>query len=182
MRISPARPSRLLAGLAAAAVILTGPAAPDAADAPKPTAAPAAAESPRAPDATERAAMVEILKGESAPERAAWLSYSAGNSESKALADALAAAFRDGGWKAETSAPSGMMLKAGVSMLIAEEQPPAWVETALRAMQASGIEVKSAIGYRAYYDEMKKEKPGWAGVPLAKDGAFVIVVGPEPKS
>lgn len=170
---------RLLAALVLASAGSSGAATASAADAPKPTAA-KAAESPRAPDATERAAMIEILKGESAPERAAWFSYSAGNAESKALAEALAALFKEAGWKVSTSALSGMLLKAGVSMLVAEEQPPAWSETALRAMQASGIEVKSAIGYRSYYDEKKAADPAWPGVPLAKDAAFVIVVGPEP--
>jgi len=173
---------RLVAALAFGATAHAAGGIAHAADAPKPAAAAKAPESPRAPDVGERAAMVEILKGETAPERTAWLSYSAGNAEGKALAEALAAAFREGGWKVEVSALAGMVLKPGVSMLIAEEQPPAWSETALRALQASGIEVKSAIGYRAYFDEKKAENPAWPGVPLAKDAAFVVVVGPEPKS
>jgi len=167
---------RLLAALALVSVGLSGAAA---ADAPKPTAA-KAAESPRAPDATERAAMVEILKGESTPERAAWFSYAAGSSETRALAEALAGVFRDGGWKADVSALTGMRLKPGVLMLVAEEQPPAWAETALRALSASGIEVNSATGYRSYAEEMKAKNPSWTGVPMPKDAAFVIVVGPEP--
>jgi len=126
--------------------------------------------------------MLEILKAESAPDRAAWLSYTAGNAEGLALADALAAIFREGGWKAQVSGLSGMVLKPGVSMLVAEEEPPAWVESALRAMQASGIDVKSASGYRSYYEDKKKENAAWPGVPLATDAAFVIVVGPAPKS
>ena len=178
MRTLPA----LLSCLATVAALVAAGGSARAAESPAPAATAKPAESSRAPDPAERAAMVEILKGETAPERAAWLSYSAGNAEGKALAEALAAVFRDGGWKVETSALAGMMLKAGVSMLIAEEQPPAWAETALRAMQASGIEVKSAIGYRSYFDEKKAENPAWPGVPLAKDAAFVIVVGPEPKS
>lgn len=170
---------RLVAALALVSAGLSGAATVGAADAPKPTAA-KAAESPRAPDATERAAMVEILKGESATERAAWLSYAAGNGEPRALAEALAGVFRDAGWKADVSALTGMRLKPGVLMLVADEQPPAWAETALRALQASGIEVNSATGYRAYADEMKAKNPAWTGVPMAKDAAFVIVVGPEP--
>jgi hypothetical protein len=152
-----------------------------AAPSPTPSAANAAA-SPRVPDAAERAAMLAILKEESAPDRAAWLSYSAGNAESLALADALAAIFREGGWKAQVSSLSGMVLKPGVSILVAEEEPPSWVDSAQRAMQASGIDVKSATGYRSYYEDKKKENPAWPGVPLVKDAAFVIVVGPAPKS
>jgi len=125
--------------------------------------------------------MLEILRADSTPERAAQLSYTAGNAESQALADALGAVFREAGWKVESSALSGMVLKPGVSVLLAEEQPPAWAESALRAMQASGVEVKSASGYQPYYDEKKAENPKWPGVPLAKGAAYVIVVGPEPK-
>jgi hypothetical protein len=161
------------------------PAGAIAADpAPAATAAQPAAkvESPRAPDKDERAAMLEILKVETAPARAAWFSYAAGNAESRALAESLAGVFREAGWKAETSVLTGMMLKPGVSLLIADEQPPSWVETVVEALGKSGIEVKTASGYRSYYDEKKAENPAWPGVPLAKDAVFVIVVGPEPKA
>lgn len=171
----------LVCGLAALGVALVGIPAP-AADKPAPSPAKAAAQSTRAPDATERAAMLDILKVETAPARAAWISYSAGSAEGQALADALAGVFREAGWKVEVNALGGMVLKPGVSMLIADEEAPTWVETALQAMGKSGIEVKSASGYRSYFDEKKKENPAWPGVPLAKDAAFVIVVGPEPKS
>jgi len=141
----------------------------------------ASSASARAPDAAERAAMLDVLKSESAPERAAWITYGAGDAEAKALADALAGVFREAGWKVETNALTGMRLKPGVSMLLADEQPPGWTDAAVRAMQASGIEVKSATGYRSYYEEKKAESAAWPGVPIAADQAFVIVLGPEPK-
>lgn len=169
----------LILGLA---VVLSTGAGAEAADAPKPAAAAKAAESPRAPDATERAAMLEILKPETAPHRGAWLTYSAGDAEGKALAESLAGVFKEAGWKAETSALSGMRLKPGVMLLVAEESPPTWVQGVQEAMSKSGLSANAATGYRAYYDEKKAENPSWAGVPLPKDAAFVIVVGPEPKS
>lgn len=181
MRILPAASLRVVSGLVIVGAVLAHGVAP-AAD-PKPTAtAAAAAASSRAPDESERAAMLEILKAETTPERAAWLSYSAGNAESKALADALGAVFRDAGWKVHSTALAGMVLKPGVSVLLAEEEPPAWTESAQRALSASGLEIKSASGYRSYYDEKKAENAAWPGVPLAKEAAFVIVVGPTPKS
>jgi len=172
--------SRLACCAAASLVLVHMRAA--AADAPPAATAAKAAASSRAPDASERAAMLDILKGEAAPERAAWFAYMAGSAAGNALADALAATFREAGWKVQVQALSGMALKPGISVLLADEQPPAFAETALRAMQASGIDVKSASGYKPYYDEKKAENPNWPGVPLAKDAAFVIVVGPEPKS
>jgi hypothetical protein len=176
-----ASPRHTFVACFAAAISLAGVAV--AAD-PVPSATPktkAVAPSQRAPDATERAAMLEVLKSETAPERMAWFSFTTGSSEGKALADALAAIFREGGWKAEVNALSGLRLKPGVSMLIAEEEAPGWVDSALRAMQASGIDVKSASGYRSYFEDKKKENASWPGVPLPKDAAFVIVLGPEAK-
>ncbi|HZR84882.1 MAG TPA: hypothetical protein VFD92_27550 [Candidatus Binatia bacterium] len=142
----------------------------------------AAASSARAPDDEERAAMLEILKAETAPERTAWFAVAPGNQETQALASSLRSIFESAGWKVQMQTLTGMNLKPGVSMLSAEEQPPAWAETALRALQASGIDVKSAVGYRAYYEEKKRDDPKWAGIPLAADQQFVIAIGPEPKA
>jgi hypothetical protein len=125
--------------------------------------------------------MVEILAAETAPERKAWLVVGPGSPEAHALARALAEVFERGGWRVDMVTLSGMVLKPGVALLVAEEEPPTWAESALRALQASGLEVKSAIGYRPYYEEKKRENPDWAGIPMAADQAFVIAVGPEPQ-
>src|SRR5882672_10224767 len=98
MRTLYIRLSRLACCVAVASTTLA-PVVVAATDATPAATAAKATVSQRAPDAAERSAMLEILKGESAPERAAWLSYTAGNAEGLALADALAAVFREGGWK-----------------------------------------------------------------------------------
>jgi hypothetical protein len=49
-------------------------------------------------------------------------------------------------------------------------------------MQASGIEAKSATGYRPYYEEKKRENPAWPGVPMTAEQVFVIVLGPAAKA
>lgn len=149
----------------------------------KPAAAAAKpAESKRAPDATERAAMIEVLKPETAPGRAAWITYTAGDPEARALAESLGGIFKEAGWKVETTSLSGMRLKPGVMMLIADDEPSTWVQGAQEALGKSGLNANSASGYKSYYDEKKAENPSWPGVPLPKDAAYVIVVGPEPKS
>jgi len=181
MRTRAVRPSVRVCAVAASVVLLLAGASAQADDKPAPVAA-KAAESKRAPDASERAAMLEVLKVETAPNRAAWVRYSAGDAEGKALAEALAGIFGEAGWKVETSALSGMRLKPGVMMLIAEEEAPTWVQGAQEALGKSGLNANSATGYKSYYDEKKVENPAWPGVPLPKDAAFVIVVGPEPKS
>ena len=179
MRIRPLRPSAC--AVAAAALLMLSTASAHAED--KPAAAAAkAAESKRAPDATERAAMIEVLKPETAPNRAAWITYTAGDPEARALAESLGGIFKESGRKVETTSPSGMRLKPGVMMLIAEEEAPTWVQGAQEALGKSGLNANSASGYKSYYDEKKAENPSWPGVPLPKDAAYVIVVGPEPKS
>lgn len=181
MRIRPLRPSARACAVAASALLLVSVPSAHAED--KPAAATAkAAESNRAPDKDERAAMIEILKPETAPNRTAWITYSAGDAEGKALADSLTGIFKEAGWKTETSSLAGMRLKPGVMMLIADEEAPTWVQGAQEALGKSGLNANSASGYKSYYDEKKAENPSWPGVPLPKDAAYVIVVGPEPKS
>jgi hypothetical protein len=158
----------------------TATAAAQAAAPVAPAAAPFAGTSSRAPDEQEQAAMVEILTAESAPERAAWIAVMPGNADSQALGNALKEAFEKGGWKVELQPVTGMALKPGLSILIAEEEPPGWTDSARKALEASGNEVKAAIGYRPYYDEKKAADPNWVGVPIGADQAFVIVVGPPP--
>ena len=181
MRIRPVLSSTGACLLVVASAFLLLSAAPAEAD-DKPTAAAQAVTSKRAPDADERAAMLAVLKPETAPARATWLTYSAGDAEGKALAESLAGIFEEAGWKAHTSSLTGMRLKPGVMMLVADEEAPTWVQGVQEALGKSGLNANSATGYKSYYDEKKAENPSWAGVPLPKDAAYLIVVGPEPKT
>ena len=67
-----------------------------------------------------------------------------------------------------------------VMTLVGEEQYPSYVDTVLKAIDAAGLDAKSASGYRGYYESKKKENPSWPGVPMRPDQDFVIVVGPKP--
>jgi hypothetical protein len=123
--------------------------------------------------------MLKILANEKSPGRKVWFAVEAGDGEPQALERELNAIFKQGGWKVETQPVTGMVLKPGVAMLAADEEPPLWVASVQHAMDASGLAVKYGSGYRAYYEEMKSKNPDWVGVPIAPGQAFVIVIGPE---
>jgi len=167
---------------ALATVACTDPQAPPApgASAAKPPAAPASRQvtSARAPDDAEKAAMLEVLKAETQEDRRAWFLYSAGQDESAALAKALAQIFESAGWKTNVRELRGMALKPGVSILAAEEEPPSWVGTVNDALGKGGLDPKFGTGYRAFYEEKKKENPAWPGIALGADELFVVAIGP----
>ena len=49
-------------------------------------------------------------------------------------------------------------------------------------MDTTGVEVKAARGYRAYYDEQKREKPTWQGPKLDPDQTYVVLIGANPSA
>ncbi|MFM7142689.1 MAG: hypothetical protein ACKO2K_12340 [Alphaproteobacteria bacterium] len=172
----------LTAALAAAACTDPQAPAPSGAPAgkPAPPAAPARAvtTSARTPDEQQKAAMLEVLQAESQNDRQAWFLYSAGQDESAALAKSLAQIFESAGWKTKVRELRGMALKPGVSILAAEEEPPEWVGTVNEALGKGGLDPKYGTGYRAFYEEKKKENPAWPGIALGADELFVVAIGP----
>jgi len=71
------------------------------------------------------------------------------------------------------------VLKPGLSILIAAEDPPSYVAVAQQALESTGFTFKTGFGYRAYFDERKQADPKWPGIQLAPDQDFVVVVGPQ---
>ncbi|MGH7893543.1 MAG: hypothetical protein ACREQL_02690 [Candidatus Binatia bacterium] len=130
-------------------------------------------------DDAARVDMKEALAAETTRKRA-WIYSQPGSAEVAALVGRLQGVFRDAGWEVTAETASGISLKPGVMTLIADEQYPAYIDAVLKALEASGLQAKSASGYRSYYEEKKKENPGWPGIPLRADQDFVIVVGPKP--
>ena len=126
-----------------------------------------------------RVAMKEQLAGESAVKKA-WILSQPGNPEVAALVASLTGVFQEAGWEVKAETVSGISLKAGLMTLIGEEQYPPYIDVVMKSFEASGLEVKSASGYRGYYESKKQENPGWPGVALRADQDFVIVVGPKP--
>jgi hypothetical protein len=147
----------------------------------KPAAAPAAAapSGARAIGDGARAAMKETLAAESTGKHA-WILSQPGNPEVAALVASISSVFKDAGWEVSAETASGISLKPGVMTLVAEEQYPSYIDTALKALDASGLDAKSASGYRGYFEAKKKENPAWPGIPMRADQDFVIVVGPKP--
>lgn len=128
----------------------------------------------------ERAAMLSALGGEQGGTRKVWFAVAPGDPEAVALKNAFESVFRQAGWETETQQVTGMALKPGLSILIAAEEPPAYVGAAQQALQATSFEFKAGLGYGAYYAERKQADPKWPGIPLAAGQDFVVVIGPRP--
>jgi len=128
---------------------------------------------------TERAAMLRALSGESGPVRKVWFAVAAGDAESAALKDAFEGVFKQAGWESATQTVTGIVLKPGLSVLIAADEPPSYVAVAQQALESTGFTFKTGSGYRAYFEERKRTDPKWPGIQLAPDQDFVVVVGPQ---
>ncbi len=162
---------------------LLGCAAPEreTASGPPATAAPAAAApAGRQLTDSERAAMLSALGAEQGAVRKVWFAVVPGDREAAALAQAFEGVFKQAGWETQTSPVTGMVLKPGLSILIAAEEPPSYVTVAQQALEATSFEFKTGTGYRPYYEERKRSEPNWPGLALAPDQEFVVVIGPRP--
>jgi hypothetical protein len=131
-------------------------------------------------DADHQTAMRQVLAGGSGGTKNAWIQVQAGDREAGAYAESLAATFKQAGWNATTMVVNGMNLKAGIFFFEAEEESPEYVGVVRDALKAAGVEPMMAAGYRAYYEEKKKENPRWVGVEIAPGQDFAIVIGPKP--
>jgi hypothetical protein len=151
--------------------------------APAPAApAPAAKAAPagnRVISDSSKASMKTILAAETTGKKA-WILSQPGNDEVAGLVSSLTGVFKDAGWEVNAETATGISLKAGVMTLIGEEQYPPYVDAAVKALDASGLDAKSASGYRGYYEQKKKETPSWPGIPMRADQDYIIVVGPRP--
>ena len=126
-----------------------------------------------------KAAMKDHLVTETTKKQA-WILSQPGNPEVAGLVTNMTDVFKDAGWEVKAETVTGISLKPGLMTLVGDEQYPPYVDTVLKALEASGLDAKSASGYRAYYESKKAENPNWPGVPLRADQDFVIVVGPKP--
>jgi len=124
--------------------------------------------------------MLHALAAEQGPVRKVWFAVPAGDAEAAGLADALAAVFKQAGWEPVTQRMTGIMLKPGLSILMAEEQPPSYASVAQQALESTGFQFKTGTGYRSYLEERRRADPKWPGIPLAPDQDFIVVIGPKP--
>ena len=142
--------------------------------------APGAPAPPRTVTDDQKQAMLGVLKSDDGATRKVWFQVEQGRAEPAAFEKALEQVFRDAGWQVETKGAIGMTFKPGVYMLVADEEWPQDASTAYQALQLAGIDVKAGSGYRDYYEQQKKEKPGWTGPKLADDQAYVVLIGANP--
>ena len=146
----------------------------------RPQPAPATPGAPRSLTDEQRTAMIDTLRAETGSVKKVWFQVEQGKAEPAAYAKALEQTFRDAGWEVQVSDSGGLSFKAGVSVLVADDEWPSYASTAYDALQKAGIDVKAARGYRAYYEQQKKERPGWMGPKLGADQTYVVIVGPSP--
>ena len=135
-------------------------------------------------DSAETDAMLDVLRADtSSADKRVFLIVSPGSAGTMALGKTLDTIFREGGWQPSTRQLTGMILKPGpVRILVGEELEPAPVDTVRRALEAGGLTTETGTGYRAFYDEKKRENPNWAGIPMDADQPFVVVIAPPPKA
>jgi hypothetical protein len=132
-------------------------------------------------DAGETEAMLEVLRADGSTDKRIVLIVSPGSPETVTLGAALETVFREAGWQPSTQRLTGMVLKPGpLRILVGDELEPSQVDSARRGLEAGGLTVETGTGYRAFYEEKKRENPNWPGIPMTAEQAFVVVIAPPP--
>ena len=123
--------------------------------------------------------MVTALSSVVEGERRAWFQVQANNQTTAPVQAALQRVFEKAGWTTATMR-GAYPLKSGIFILAGDETPPGSVDTVNGAFGAAGIDVQYLTGYRAFFNDRKLNNPNWVGPELARDQAFVIVIGSRP--
>ena len=97
-----------------------------------------------------------------------------------ALAQDLAASFSKSGWRARPVRRTGVRVKPGTYVFVADEEPPGYVDVARQALEEAGFTPTVATGYRQYYQDRKSKEPAFQGFPFAPEQTFLLVVGRTP--
>jgi hypothetical protein len=150
-----------------------------------PPAAPAVAAPPSARvsaapdgklDETTRATLERVL-GTVPAGSPVWIAAPQSDSRALALAQDIAGVFTKAGWRARPVRRTAVRVKPGTYLFSADEQPPAYVETARQALEEAGFAPTVATGYRQYYEDKKRSDPKFAGFPFAPEQSFLLVLG-----
>lgn len=156
------------------------------------TAAPAAAPSAASPAAATagtgrsievvKQMMSDALAEETGSEKKAWIRVDPRDREAGAFAKQIAGVFSEAGWTVQLLDSEGLRFKPGLLFLVgSEEEPPSYVKTAQRAVEATGEDVSVGTGYLSYYESKKKETPDWQGTKFLPGQTFVLLVGRKPE-
>lgn len=128
----------------------------------------------------QREAIIAKLRASSGPEHPVWFATHAGNTEAASFRLTLQTIFEEAGWEVRGNAQVNFQLKPGLYLMAADEEPPQYVLDVGEALDAGGLSPTIGRGYRAFFEEKKKENPSWNGVSLTPDQSYVLVVGPKP--
>ncbi len=157
------------------------PAAVASAPATPPSTAPSAAPSqppssgpPRLDDTTLQELQRRLGDTQGAP---VWIAVAAADPAALAIAERLQGAFQQAGWQTHPILRSELRARPGLFVFGADERPPSYVESAVRALEGAGLTPTVATGYRAYYEERRRAAPDYRGIQLAQDQTWVIAVG-----
>ncbi|MFN2426047.1 MAG: hypothetical protein ABR587_06330 [Candidatus Binatia bacterium] len=125
-----------------------------------------------------RQAMTDALAAEEGAEKKLWLRVDPRDREASGFAGEIAAVFRDSGWDVKVLDSEGMRFKPGLLLLVGgEEEPPSYVVSAQRAIEAIGEPVTTGRGYLSYYEAKKRDSPDWQGTKFLPEQTFVLLVG-----
>lgn len=155
------------------------PAAAPPAQVPPAAAPPAAAAGPRTLTEAQRDALLAELRKAPIFEGQVWFEVVPNDPEAVAFQQQLQKLFEEAGWSIHPTKTASFPIKPGIYVFSADEDPPSWVQNAIDGLEAAGIEVTAGRGYRAYYDQKKKDNPSWNGFEMTPDQKYVIVIGPQ---
>lgn len=148
-----------------------------------PTAVAPARLAPAVPTKTIDSGTQETLAGVLglAPEGSpVWIAAPESDQWAIARAEDLEKIFVRAGWRVRAVTQSAVSVRPGTYLFAAEEQPPAYVDTVRQALELAGLSPTVATGYRQYYGEMTRNRPGFSGFLFAPEQTFLLVVGRLP--
>ena len=88
-----------------------------------------------------------------------WFSTYTQDPNAVALQREIEDVFLQAGWQVRGNRPVQFRLKAGIFVFMADPKPPQYALEAQAALEAAGLSVIGGSGYRAYYEQMKRENP-----------------------
>ncbi len=121
--------------------------------------------------------LTTALRAIQTSDKRVWITVSYGDESAARRAQALGRAFQDAGFSVARSDVARFPIRPGLHFMMADDEPPSYIEDILHALEATGATVVSGRGYRAFYDERKRTDPSWNGFPMDDDQRYVIAVG-----
>lgn len=136
----------------------------------------------RSLSAEQRDAILNGLRSLLSEERPVWFTTTPGDPEAAAFRMTLQTLFEEAGWTVRGNTTASFPIKPGLYLFSADEEPPEHVHAVVDAFEAAGLGVTTGRGYRRFYEERKRENPGWNGFEMKPDQSYVVVIGPKPRS